>query len=489
LTPSDSVPSRPAFAGGWWKLTLAAFLTAYFLWFNWGSLRVHFALDDLANMGHYFEYSPWQLVLSNFLPWRGDYRPLGGLFYIPIYHFAGLNPIPYQAVLLAILLANVYFAYRLLRLLGGGELAAALLALVCCYHGGVANLYYNAAFVYDALCCCLYLAALVYYLRIRSRGQLPGAWQSVAFLMLFLCALNAKEMAVSLPVMMLVYEWIYHPPAKWNRASLMAWARGPARLVWIAAALTLVDIYGKVAGSNPMTNAEGYRPAFTLERLRAFHVALLQDLFYSWSWTPGWGVIVGGFALLAFLAWRRADRPVLRFLFWFLVVVPLPLEFLPGKRAACFALLMVGGAAFAAVVFVDAVEAAARFLALEFKLPLGGRPLLVGLLVGAAVLVWVRDQRHLREDTGKDPMTTLGLESWDIIEQLRANNFRARPGSSLAILDDPYHSFDMRYQARLWLHDRSVTVHVERDGPLTQQELAKMDYVFTIENRKLIRVR
>jgi len=72
-------------------------------------------------MGHYFEYSPWQLALSNFLPWRGDYRPLGGLFYISVYHFAGLNPAPYQAVLLAILLANAYFAYRLVRLLGGAD--------------------------------------------------------------------------------------------------------------------------------------------------------------------------------------------------------------------------------------------------------------------------------------------------------------------------------------------------------------------------------
>ena len=53
------------------------------VWFNWGSLRVRFALDDLANLRHYFEIPVAQLVLSNFLPWRGDYRPLGALFYLP----------------------------------------------------------------------------------------------------------------------------------------------------------------------------------------------------------------------------------------------------------------------------------------------------------------------------------------------------------------------------------------------------------------------
>jgi hypothetical protein len=471
------------------KLALAVVLTAYFLCFNWGSLRVHFALDDLGNIGHYFEYSPWQLVLSNLLPWRGDYRPMGGLFYIAVYHFAGLNPVPYQAAILALLLGNVYWAYRLVRLLGAGVLAAGLVALACCYHGGVANLYYNAAFVYDVLCCFFYLAALVYYLRIRNRGRLPGPGQTVAFLAIFLCALNSKEMAVSVPVMLLAYEWTYHPPAKWNRAALLAWLQGPARMSLIAAGLTLLDIYGKVAVSTAMIQAEGYRPVFTLERFRAFQVAAFQDLFFSWSWTPGWGQIVASWALLAYLAWRRADRPVLRFLFWYLVVVPLPIEFLPGKREACFALLMIGGAMFVAVVFVDAVESTARYLTREFKLPTAGYRLLAGVMVAAAVLIWVRDQRHLRADVGKDPMTTLGWETWDIVQQMRASSFHPRPGSSAAFLDDPFHTLDMYYLARLWFHDRSVTVHVSSQGPLTPPELAKMDYVFTIENRKVIRVR
>jgi hypothetical protein len=472
----------------WREVALAVFLAAYFLIFNWSSLRVHFALDDLANIRHYFEYSPAQLVLSNFLPWRGDYRPLGGLFYIPIYHFAGLNPVPYQAVLLAILLLNAYLAYRLVRLLGGGELPAALVALVCCYHGGLANLYYNAAFVYDALCCCLYLAALVYYVGIRNRGKLLGMGQTLVFLALLLAALNAKEMAVSIPVMVLAYEWIYRVPSKKNRTTLLDWVRGPARMAWIAGALTLVDIYGKVAGREAMANSDAYRPVFTLERARAFHVALLQDLLVSWSWTPGWVAIIGLYVLLAYLAWRRADRPVLRLLFCFLVVAPLPIEFLEGRREACFALLMVGGAAFVAVVFVDAVAWAAESVVREFRLPVR-RELVAGLLIAAAVLLWVREQRSVHRFAEGVPMTTLGDQAWDIVEQMRASDFHPRPGSSVAFLDDPFHSLDMYSIALLWFHDRSIRVHGVSQGVLTPQELAKMDYVFTIENRKLIRIR
>jgi hypothetical protein len=47
----------------------------------------------------------------------------------------------------------------------------------------------------------------------------------------------------------------------------------------------------------------------------------------------------------------------------------------------------------------------------------------------------------------------------------------------------------MYFIASLWVHDHSVNVHTWRQGVLTPEEVAKMDYVFTIANRKLIRIR
>jgi hypothetical protein len=169
----------------WRRLAFAAFLLAYFLYFTYDGLRVHFALDDLGNMGHYYRGGPLALAVSQFTVWHGDYRPMGGLFYVPILTFAGLNPLPYQAALLAILLANVYLVYRFALRLGCGELAAGLAALVVSYHAGLHNLYYNAAFVYDALCCFFYLAAFLYYLRIRQAGGVPRARQIALFLALY----------------------------------------------------------------------------------------------------------------------------------------------------------------------------------------------------------------------------------------------------------------------------------------------------------------
>jgi hypothetical protein len=112
-------------------------------------------------------------------------------------------------------------------------------------------------------------------------------------------------------------------------------------------------------------------------------------------------------------------------------------------------------------------------------------------LIAAAVFFWVRDQYRLREGIGQDPMTSLGFQTWDLIQQLRASGFHPRHGSFVAFLKDPFdpHSVDMYTLAELWMHDRSVQVHVSSQGPLSEEELAKTDYIFTIENRKVIRLK
>lgn len=469
----------------WLRLSCSAFLLAYFVYFTYDGLRVHFAVDDIGNMAHYYRGGPGALVLSQFTLWRGDYRPMGGLFYVPILTFAGLNPVPYQAALLVILAANVYLVYRFARLLGAGELAAALAALVACYHAGLHNLYYNAACVYDVLCCFFYLAAFVYYLRIRHAGRVPGARQIAAFLTLYLCALNSKEMAVTLPLMLAVYEWIYHPPEGWNRAALVAWLRGPARMALIANALTALDVYGKLFGPEPLIAAVAYRPVFALQRARDFQRLSLGELLFGWG--SGWGGILLLWAALAYLAWRR-DREALRFAWWFMVLTPLPIEFLVGRGQACLYIPLAGWAVFASVIFVDLAGALARVLERE---PFGrrlGRSGIVAVLVAVAVFFWARQNRQYKRTNAEPAMASLGYEDWDVIQQFRAVNPQVRPGSKVAFLDDPFHSWDMLFVAELWFRDRTLDIHVQRHGPLTPLELAQQDYIFTFDRGKLVTV-
>jgi hypothetical protein len=475
----------------WRNAALSIFLAAYFFFFNWDSLRVHFALDDIGNMAHYYRQGPWWLLATQFLPWRGYYRPMGGLFYVPILHFAGLNPLPYQAVLLLLLLANVCLIHRAARLLGCGELAAALAALVACYHAGLSNLYYNAAFVYDVLCCFFYLAAFIYYVRIRSTGRLLRPLENVLLLALFLCALNSKEMAVTLPVILLVYEWIYHHPAPSapgaRAAAFTSWLRGPARTALLAAVLCVLDVYGKVWGAEPLIAAPGYHPVFNLQRVRAFQRMSLGDLLFGWG--TGWGGILLLWALLAYLAWRRAGRRELQFLWWFLVITPLPIEFLIGKSEACLYVPMTGWAIFGASVFADLAFAAAGILEREALFRPLGRQALIALVVLAGVFAWARLNLERKHVDAEPRMAALGRESWDVIQQFRAVRPQVRRGGSVAFLDDPFHSWDMLFVAELWFRDRSLKIHVAREGPLAAQELAQMDAVFTFQDALLVRLK
>jgi hypothetical protein len=468
--------------------TAAVLLAGYFLYFNWGGLRVHFALDDLGNIGHYYDISHWQIFLSQFLVWRGDSRPMGALFYLPIYHFAGLNPAPYQAVLLALLLANVYWVYWCAILLRSGPYAAYLAALIVSYHAGVQNLYYNAAFVFDALCGFFYFAAFVFYIRIRQRGRLLNLREKVAFLTLFLCALNSKEMAVTLPILLLFYEWFYHPPKVGNWRQIAVWIRGPGQVALIAGVLDGIDVLGKISGPNAMTSAPGYKPLFTIERIYDFQKNLLQDFFLSWYWLPGWAVILAIWAAFALYVWWRKDRPALRLLFWFLMVAPLPIEFLPGKRQACFCLLLMGAAIAVGVIVVDTASMIAQAVARVGRFRPGIRQVLATAMVLAGVIWWVREQNHLRRDIVQNQMDQIGYDTWDLIQQFPKFS-RPRPGSRVAFLASPLGTVDSFFLAELWFHDKSVYLHVSGQGPLTPEELAKMDYLYTYENRRLVQVK
>src|SRR6185436_18273931 len=102
-------------------------------------------------------------------------------------------------VRLALLLANTWIFYYLALSLTRSWWLATLATVPIAYHAGLAYLAYSGAFIYDILCGGFYFAALLYYVRLRKKAPLRIP-QLFAFLGLYLCALNSKEMAVTLPV-------------------------------------------------------------------------------------------------------------------------------------------------------------------------------------------------------------------------------------------------------------------------------------------------
>src|ERR1039458_1474980 len=297
--------------GHWRKPAFALLILTYFLYFNWNGLWARFAADDMMNMAGCWRLNPARLLLDALLPWHGAYRPMAGLFYLPLHHFFGLNPLPYHAVMLAILLANLYLMYRFVRRIGCGELQAALATLIVAYHAGLSMLFYSTAFIYDVLCFSFYMGAFLCYARVRAGGRLLRGRETALVMGLYLCALDSKEMALTLPLVLLAYEWIYHPgngwPAAWTPKEIAGWLRGPGRVMLYCVALNLVYLYGKAFGPDAMMQSQAYRPELSLQRVFAFEKAAMDDLFLAWG-SFSWRGVVALWVALAYLAWRR-KRP------------------------------------------------------------------------------------------------------------------------------------------------------------------------------------
>src|ERR1700674_3871925 len=76
------------------------------------SLRAGFTSDDMLNLYQAWEKPVLRLLRENLVYFSSGYRPLGALFYRVMFGVAGLNPLPFRIVVLALLLVNLYLLYR-----------------------------------------------------------------------------------------------------------------------------------------------------------------------------------------------------------------------------------------------------------------------------------------------------------------------------------------------------------------------------------------
>jgi hypothetical protein len=141
-------------------------------------------------------------------------------------------------------------------------------------------LVFVGAFIYDVLCGLFYLAALTYYVHIREKGAYLRPLQLVLFLVLYICALNSKEMAVSLPVIVLIYELLKSSRwASWN--ALLSWTRLDAAPALIGGAITAVFVYSKIGGTASTTISESYRPIYSWHNFVTSNARFVGELLYA----------------------------------------------------------------------------------------------------------------------------------------------------------------------------------------------------------------
>lgn len=325
------------------RLAGAAVVLAYFLRFVAPGLRAGLASDDPMNIYYYWSNGVGGLLRNLVLFFTDFVRPIGGVFYLPLYRAFGLNPLPYHVVTFCLLLLNTWLAFRFAVLLTESELAGGLCAFLVAYHAGLYHMVYLTSFIYDILCFTFYFLAFNYYLSVRGRGARLKIRQIAVFLLLYIGALESKEMAVTLPVILLLYEALWHAPGRWSWRSVWRWAGAEALPSLLAGALTLVYILGKALGPESLMKLEAYRPVFGLDRYFEATSRFLNQLFYDTSAHGFFNTrtVLLMAALLLAIAWRTGKKHLL-LMFFFVFVAPLPITFIPNRAGPCLYIPLVG---------------------------------------------------------------------------------------------------------------------------------------------------
>ena len=152
--------------------------------------------------------------------------------------------------------------------------------------------------MYDLLCYSFFYGAFLYYVRIRQSGDSLTRRQIIACSALYICALNSKEMAVTLPIFVAGYELLYHP---------LAAVIERMRTAAILTAITLVYVVGKTAGPDRITANAAYRPSVTTGHYLDAFQWYAARLFYYEEWFDPWKGLALLLVLLA-IAWVGKAR-------------------------------------------------------------------------------------------------------------------------------------------------------------------------------------
>jgi len=137
----------------------------------------------------------------------GNYHPLTALSNAVEYHFLGLDPKPYHVVNVVLHLLNVALVFLVVGSLAGRFEPAVLAALFFAIHPMHVESVAWISERKDVLYSFFYLLAWLSYIQHTRKGKRFSAFL-VLSLFLFACSLSAKSMAVTLPVVLILTDYL-----------------------------------------------------------------------------------------------------------------------------------------------------------------------------------------------------------------------------------------------------------------------------------------
>jgi hypothetical protein len=489
MQTSSNTPVREADKSSRLLSILAGlFIACFFLSFTWRGLLVYFTGDDLMNLYGYWVKPVSALVKGNFLFWTPYYRPFGGIIYRTSFGIFGFNPYPIYVVFFLAMLLNLWLAYRVFQRIGGSREIGAIATLVYCYHGKFDYLWYNAGSMYDVFCFLFYFLAFLIYLRARLRGQLLSVWESVGFLVCLVCALNSKEMGATLPVMILLYELIFHPPDFRSIRALFRWSFREGRIALLGALCVLIYIPAKL-GPEGIAHDVAYIPVYSWARWLQDTSMYLGDLLYRTDHSLPLDIaplsrlgVAGFYATLIVIAlWMRSRAMWFGLLFF--VITLLPVSFIPTRLGFVLYLPLAGLALYAAVCLVRFKESLYRLVSKALERPVP--PLGAALPVSTAIALFLATALLFG---------VIGYRNWPIAPDPRYSPYKNTiaefsrlypklPHGSRLLFDHSALDYDWDLVFLLRLYYRDVDMFLtEMNGPEAQRiplnRLPHYDHIF-----------
>jgi hypothetical protein len=239
-----------------WDAGFLGLLVAFTLPNTLPMLRLFFSDDDLRNLYYYAYYhDPWYSLVSNLWLFTSFNRPAGALFYLPAYGLFGFDPLPLYAMGLGLFYLNLALIYFLALRLTGSRVAGVVCVTLCAFHFELHNVLYNFGAVYELVALTGLVGALHCYLCFTSTRR--AVWYA-GTLLCWAFALNAKEVAVGLPLLLAAYELLYLPalcPSSGRPWSDRPWSdrlRGTARRMSPLLVIALVYTAAKMLGDEAL---------------------------------------------------------------------------------------------------------------------------------------------------------------------------------------------------------------------------------------------
>jgi hypothetical protein len=265
----------------------------------------YFWIDDFNNLFWVQQENYQSMLLHLFNPLSDYFRPVGMFCYWALLQIFGLNAAAYHWFAWSLHTVNVMFVYlilhRLTRSRAGAIVGAALFGFQAVFH----EIYWSFGTIFDLTAGLFFFAGILLWMHCESavKRVLLGA-------VILIFAVKGKEMAITLPLIWFLYDWIV------RRNSIRTAAFTVALPTAIAIVLTIqkMSTLGGTAANHPY-----YMDFSTLTFGRGYgwYLNKLFDTDLRWQ---KW--VIGSFVLSLGLIARHLRRAIFCFAYVFAALLP-----------------------------------------------------------------------------------------------------------------------------------------------------------------------